>query len=189
MTVTPANLVQGPASLYYGVFGAVEPADAAIDTAPSETHWTDFGATIDGVATEIDQKYSQMEVDQVVDPIESRLVGRTVTVKTKVAEVTLDNLQVLMNGGTAASGSGFESLTFDNTGAGERPTYYALIIDGFGPGGDRRRVIVRKVVQVKAIAMENKKGDPQVFELEMLAHYVSAAVKPIHIVDSTASGS
>jgi hypothetical protein len=189
VTITPGNIVQGPATLYYGLFGAAEPADTAIDTAPSDAVWTDIGATIDGVAVEIDQKYSQIEVDQVVDPVESRLVGRTVTVTTKVAEVTLDNLAMLMNGGTAGSGSGYESLTFDDTGAGERPTYYALIIDGYGPGGDRRRAIVRKVVQVKALKLENKKDDPQVFELEMLAHYVSSAIKPIHIVDSTLNGS
>jgi hypothetical protein len=116
-------------------------------------------------------------------------VSRKVTVTTKVAEATLDNLQILMNGGTAGSGSGYESLTFAVTGAGERPTYYALILDGYGPGGDRRRAIVRKVVQTEAIKMENKKDDPQVFELSMLAHYVSASVEPIHIVDSTLNGS
>jgi hypothetical protein len=189
MSVTPGNLVQGPATLYFGLFGATEPADTAIDTAPSDTYWTDFGATIDGVDLEIDQKYSQIEVDQVVDPVESRLVSRQVKVTTKVAEATLDNLQVLLNGGTAGSGAGYESLTFDDTGAGERPTYYALIIDGYGPLGDRRRVIVRKVVQTDSVKLENKKDDPQTFALSMLAHYISASVKPIHIVDSTANGS
>jgi hypothetical protein len=35
MPVTTTNLIQGPATLYVGAFGAAEPTDALINTAPA----------------------------------------------------------------------------------------------------------------------------------------------------------
>lgn len=186
MSVTAANLVQGPATLYYGAFGATEPLDTAVATSPASPAWTDLGGTADGVKLSIDQKYSTMDVDQLVDVVESRLVSRLITVETKLAEATLNNLALLLNGGTQASGSGFTSLTLDDTGAGGQPTYHALIIDGFGPSSLRRRVIVRKVLQVDGVTLEYKKDGQTVYTVKMQAHYVSASIKPVKIVDAAA---
>jgi hypothetical protein len=186
MSVTAANLVQGPATIYYGAFGATEPLDTAVDTAPSDAVWTDVGGTTDGVKISIDQKYSSMDVDQVVDIVESRLVSREITIETKMAEATLDNLALLLNGGTQATGSGYESLTLADTGAGESPTYHALVIDGLGPNGVRRRIIIRKVLQVDGVNLDYTKDKQTVYSVKMRAHYVSASVKPVKIVDEAA---
>ena len=67
MTVTATNLIQGPATIYAGAFGATEPAD--IDTAPG-VGWTDLGR---------------------------KRTGRSINVATSLAEPTLENLARAMN--------------------------------------------------------------------------------------------
>ena len=188
MSVTAANLVQGPATIYIGDFGAVEPADTAVATTPDDDVWTDVGGTIDGVKINIDQKYSAMEVDQLVEVVESRLISRDVTIETKLAEPTLENLQFVMNGGSTGSGSGFDSLEFDDTGSATQPNYHAMIIDGYGPDGGRRRLIVRKVLQIDGTELAYTKDKQSVFTLKVRSHYVSAAIKSMKIVDEV-SGS
>lgn len=189
MPVTTSNLVQGPATIYIGDYGATEPADSAVATAPSETYWTDAGGTLGGVKLNIEQKYSSLEVDQLVEPPESRLVSREITVETKLAEVTLTNLRALMNGGTTASGSGYETLDLAEGSSATQPDYAALIIDGYGPSGYRRRVIVRKVLSVDAVELEYKKDDQTVYSTKFQAHYVSSVITSMHIVDEVESGS
>jgi hypothetical protein len=189
VTVTAGNLVQGPATIYVGDFGAVEPADSAVASAPSDAVWTDAGGTTDGLKITIDQKYSALDVDQLVEVVESRLTAREVTIETKLAEATLDNLKLLMNGGSSSSGSGYESLEFAEGSSATQPDYSALIIDGWGPNGKRRRVIIRKVLQIDAVALEYKKDGQTVYTLKMRSHYVSSAVKSIHIVDEVEAGS
>lgn len=189
MSVTAANLVQGPATIYLADFGAVEPADTAVDETPDAAVWTDVGATQDGVKLSIDQKYSAIDVDQLVEVVESRLTSRDVMVETKLAEATLTNLRTLMNGGTTGSGAGYESLSFDDSTSATQPNYSAMIIDGWAPGGLRRRVILRKVLQIDAVALESKKDGNTVYTLKMRSHYVSSATKSVKIVDQEASAS
>jgi hypothetical protein len=189
VSVTAANLVQGPATIYVGDFGATEPLDSEVSTTPSATYWTDAGGTLGGVKLKIDQKYSDLEVDQLVEVVESRLVSREIAAETKLAEVTLTNLRALMNGGTTGSGSGYETLDLLEGSSATQPDYSALIIDGYAPSGYRRRVILRKVLSVDSVEVEYQKKDQTVFSASFKAHYVSSLVKSMHIVDEVAAGS
>ena len=189
MSVTSANLVQGPATIYIGDFGATEPLDANVTNTPNAAYWTDVGGTTDGVKINIDQKYASLDVDQLVETVESRLVSRDVTIETKLAEATLTNLRRLMNGGTSGSGANYETLEFTEGSSATQPDYAALIIDGWGPSGWRRRLIVRKVLQIDAVALEYTRDKQTVYTLKMRSHYVSSAIKAIHIVDEVESGS
>jgi hypothetical protein len=134
MAVLATNLVQGPATLYSGAFGAAEPLDTAVNTTPAASSWTDVGGTQDGVKLTIDQSYTELEVDQVVDRVGSRLTKRDFTVETSMAEPTLANLSLSLNGGTSASGAGYASFEPSFASSATQPTYKALLFDGWAPG-------------------------------------------------------
>jgi hypothetical protein len=178
MATTVANLVQGPANLWVAAFGATEPADAV--AAPAVA-WTDAGATKDGVNLSIEQEYAQLEVDQLADVPASRLIKRTITVETNLAENTLANLKTVLNGGTIAT-----NTYTPGTGAlsGQEPTYSALIIDGVAPSGKNRRIIIRKVLSTDKVEVSYSKGDQSVFSVTFTAHYVSGTVDPFKIIDA-----
>ncbi len=186
MSVTTTNLVQGPATLYSGAFGATEPADTAVNATPPSSSWTDVGGTQDGLKLGIDQSYTELEVDQVVDRVGSRLTKRDFTLETSMAEVTLTNLSLALNGGTSASGAGYASFEPSFASSATQPTYKALLFDGWAPGGAyTRRVIVRKALSTDAVEMGYTKDKQTLFGVKFSGHYVSASIAPIHIVDQT----
>lgn len=186
MAVTATNIVQGPATLYSGAFGAAEPADTAVNTTPAASSWTDVGGTQEGVKLSIDQTYVELEVDQIVDRVGSRLTKRDFTVGTSLAEPTLENLSLVMNGGTAASGAGYKNLEPSFASSATQPTYKSLLFDGWAPGGVyTRRCIVRKVLSVKATEIGYTKDKMTLFACEFAGHYVSSSIAPLHIVDQT----
>lgn len=186
MAVVGTNLVQGPATLYKGAFGATEPADTAVNTTPPSSSWTDLGGTNDGVKLSIDQTYTELEVDQIVDRVGSRLTKRDFTVETTLAEPTLTNLSIALNGGTSASGAGYSSFEPSFASSATQPTYIALLFDGWAPGGAyTRRVIVRKALSTDATELAYTKDKMTVYGVKFAGHYVSASIAPIHITDQT----
>lgn len=187
MAVTATNIVQGPATMYTGAFGAIEPLDTAVNSVPASSAWTDVGGTNDGVKMSIDQTYVELEVDQIVDRVGSRLTKRDFTISTTLAEPTLTNLSLVLNGGTAASGSGYSSFEPSFASSATQPTYKALLFDGWAPGNGEftRRAIVRKVLSVKATELAYTKDKMTVFAAEFAGHYVSASIAPLHVVDET----
>lgn len=189
MSVTATNLTSGPADLYHDAFGATEPADTAVTSAPAGT-WDDAGGTQDGISLKVKQTYTELEVDQIVDVPERRVTKREISVETNLAEPTLENLTVALNGGTTGTGgtgaTAHRTFDMDDAISSTQPTYRAILLDGWGPGYYRRRIIVRKVLNVKEVGMAYKKGDQTVIPVEFAAHYVSSSIKAIHIVDDTA---
>lgn len=186
MAVTASNLILGPASMYLGVFGATEPADTAINSAPAASAWTDAGGTMDGVKLTVDQTYTELEVDQIVDRAGSRLTKRDMSVETVMAEPTLENLSVLMNGGTAASGAGYKSFEPGFANSATQPNYSAVLFDGWGVNSFRRRVTVRKTLNVESLEMAYTKDKQLGFKCKFAAHYVNGTTSPLHIVEATA---
>lgn len=186
MAVVGTNLVQGPATLYKGAFGATEPADTAVNTTPPSSSWTDLGGTNDGVKLSIDQTYTELEVDQIVDRVGSRLTKRDFTVETTLAEPTLTNLSISLNGGTSASGAGYSSFEPSFASSATQPTYIALLFDGWAPGGAyNRRAIVRKCLSTEALELAYTKDKMTVYGVKFTGHYVSSSIAPVHITDQT----
>ncbi len=185
MAATVTNLIMGPADLYVGSFGATEPLDTAINTTPASSSWTDVGGTQDGVKITIDQEYTELEVDQIVDVPGARLTKRVVEVETNLAEATLENLKFLLNDGTAASGSGYKSLEPVYASSATQPTYRAVLLDGYAPDGRRRRVIVRKVLSNDKVESTYKKDDQTLFSVKWASFYVSSSIAPFKIIDAT----
>lgn len=185
MSVTTTNLILGPAQLYTAVYGATEPLDTAVATAPDALVWTDVGGTMDGLSLNINHEFTELTVDQIVDRLGSRLTKRDLTAKTSMAEPTLENLSLALNGATIASGSGYKSLEPNYATSATQPTYKALLIDGYAPGSFRRRVIIRRVLNISNVETAYKKDGQTLFPVEFTAHYVSASVAPFHVVDQT----
>lgn len=185
MSVTTSNLIMGPATIYSGAFGATEPADTAVNTTPAASAWTDMGGTDGGLKMTVDPKYTELKVDQIVDRVGSRLVSREFTLETNLAEPTLENLSIALNGGTIATGSGFKSLEPNYASSATQPTYIAVMLDGYAPSSFRRRVIIRKALQTDKSAISYEKDKQTFIPVTFTAHYVSSSIAPVHVVDQT----
>lgn len=186
MPVTTSNLVLGPAKLYSGAFGAAEPADSAVNATPAASAWTDVGGTMGGATLTVTQTYTELEVDQVVDSVGRRLTKREFDITTQLAEPTLTNLNTCLNGGTAASGTGWASFDPLISTSATQPPYIALILDGYAPGGTfTRRMICRKMLSTAKVGLLYAKDKQNVFQVTWNGHYVSSVITPFHIVDQT----
>lgn len=190
MAVTVSNLIMGPGTLYTGVFGAVEPADAAVNAAPAASAWTDAGATDSGLMLEVDQTLTVLSCDQVVDTVGRRLTARDITLTTNLAEPTLANLALALNNSVGATGANFATYepAFSGTAASQLP-YVGALMDAFAPAAvanARRRVIMRRVLNTGKTGLTYAKDKQTFVPVVFGAHYVSSAIAPIHITDQTA---
>jgi hypothetical protein len=198
MAANVVNLVQGPAALYINNFSdpvsAYEPADSAVNAGPATTGtsaWTDLGGTTDGCELSIDQEYKELEVDQVVDIPGRRLTKRDMSVKTNLAEATLENLVFALNDGVTATGAGFKNYVPAFTDSATQPTYRSLILHGWAPGtgsgnqSKRRMVILRKSLSSDKVEFAYKKEDQTVFSVTWSVHYVNGTTAPFKVVDES----
>lgn len=178
MPVTSTNLIQGPATLYIGLFGATEPASIA--TAPA-TGWTDVGGTKDGAELTIADEYAVLDVDQIIYEVARRRTKRVVSVKTSLAEATLANLANAI----ANTAPVTNVLTADDGLTAFAPAYGAVLMDGIAPGGFRRRVIVRKTLPTDSVGVAYKKDGQTVLPVTWTGHWVSSSIPPFKIEDAT----
>ena len=189
MATNVVNLVQGPATLYIAPFQTTEPADSNVSTGPTATAWVDLGGTTDGAELSINQEYKELEVDQVVDIPGRRLTKRDMSVKTNLAEPTLENLAFALNDGTITTGATSDVYEPAFTDSATQPTYRALYLHGWaaGDGGSgqskRRAVILRKCLSSDNVEFAYKKEDQTVFSVTWSVHYVTSSIAPFKIVD------
>lgn len=185
-TVTRTNILQGPGALYYGAVGATEPADAAVNSTPQASAWTDAGATDGGLTITVNQDFSEITVDQVADVVGRRLVGRNVTVATAMAEGTLENMTLAVNDTTTASGSGYKSISLIPGQAAMVPTERAILVDGWAPGvNKRRRFVARRVLSIENVETAYQKDGKYMIPVTFGAHYVDATTSPVKWIDET----
>jgi hypothetical protein len=150
MTSTPGNIVTGAGKLYVAAFGAVEPADSSMSpySPPDTSVWRDVGSTTGGIVWEDDLPVTDLTVDQFLGPVAGAYVAGTAlsTITVVMAESTLDNYAVALNSlVTRNSGTGWASAEAVAASLPPVPTYAAVMVDGWAPGGSfRRRMIGRK---------------------------------------------
>jgi hypothetical protein len=188
VTTTVTNLVLGPATFYQGLFGATEPADNVVNVAPPTSSWTDLGGTLGGMTISIDQTYTELEVDQLVDSVGRRLTKREFMIATQLAEATLTNLSNSLNGSSATSGATLSGGTYSTleplfATSATQPTYAALLVDGFSPNSFRRRSIFRKSLSTAKVDQVLAKDKQTAYTVTFNGHYVSSTIAPIHVVD------
>lgn len=185
MAVDVTNLIAGPGTLYSGDFGATEPANSAINAVYSGSAFTDVGGTQDGLTLNIEREFFELEVDQVIDIPGRRLTKRDLQMSTNLAEPTLDNLKLALNGGTVTASAAWEEYTPADDTAATQPTYKALLFEGWAPQGFRRWVFARKVLSVESVEAPYKKDGQTLFPVTFSCHYVSPSIKPFRLVDQT----
>lgn len=195
MAVNAQNLILGPGRLYAAAFGTAEPLDTAVTpngvTTPPSSPWTDVGGTDGGVAFGVDNTYTDLAVDQIIMNVGARLTDMKMSVTTKMSEITLANLNTVLNSiATTSDLSGYSTLDIPVGTAATQPTYAALIIDAWAPfltsgAPALARIIVRKVLaQVKVSMMYDKKTQ-QSLDVTFNAYFVSNSITPCHLVYQT----
>lgn len=180
MPVTATNLIQGPAVMYVAPFGTAEPA--AVATVPG-AGWVDIGGTQDGVTYAVEVEFSELSVDQLPDVPGQRIVKRVTKIKTNLAEATLANFAITQNELAASVAANKFSPTQGV--AAFNPNYQAILLDGIAPGGFRRRIIVRKVLQIGNMETSYKKDGQTLYPVEFAGHYVSSSILPYSVEDAT----
>lgn len=188
--INPNNIVQGPANLWLAPFGTTEPLDSAVTSDPG-AGWVFAGGTEDPVVLEEDMTYADLTVTQVQMAVGARLTKYEVTVKTKMSELTVQNLQYAMNQlNTVTVNSGYTSIDRQVGLASSQPTYAALLIDGWGPtlvgGSARWRHIVRKVISMPKITRAYDPTKQGFFDVTFKGFFVSSSIAPVHEVLQTA---
>lgn len=177
MTVTASNLIQGPATLYWAPFGSTEPL--TIDITPASP-WVDLGGTKDGVELGIADEYTVLDVDQIIYEVARRRTKRVLTIKTNLAEATLDNLARATNNTAPTAGD----MSLDDGLAAFAPAYGAILLDGIAPGGFRRRAILRKTLSTDSVASAYKKDGMTLVPVTFTGHWVSPSVRPLRLTDA-----
>ena len=194
MAITPLNVCMGPANLYWGPYGSVEPTYANLTSTPSPAVWTDVGAIADGTAVllEVDQTYTEIGAEQTIDAIGARLTKRTIQVTASLEETTLANMTLAMNQLASTSiQSGYSVLDPLTGSAQSQPVYTALIIDGWAPTAGttetlcRRRIVIRKCLSNSKVDIEYEKSKPSLFATVWTAYYVSSSIAPFEVTDQT----
>lgn len=190
--ITVSDLIQGPATVYYATWSAAgveptAPASSAVATAPSSAVWTPVGGTRGGVQLQINQTFVNLDLDQIVDVPDVRRTARDWMVTASLAQITLENLKMALNGGTVTSGTGYKELNPDAGMTETQIDYLSILFDGYAPGfgQKRRRVIMRKCVSVESIALQNNKTDQQVMGTGFRGLWVDTTRAPVYFVDQT----
>ncbi|MCU1617793.1 MAG: hypothetical protein JWO98_5333 [Frankiales bacterium] len=177
MSVTTTNLIQGPASLFIGAFGATEPTFA---TPAIPVGFVDLGATNGGCKLTIKQTYSDKDVDQIADIPGTTLKSRETSLATSLAEATLANLAIALNELAASVTSG----TFTpGTGQPNEPNFSSVLMKGLAPNGKTRLVILRRALNTASTESEWKKDGQTLIPVEFAGYYVSDTIRPFTVID------
>lgn len=192
-TVNGFNAIQGPINLWYGAFGVTEPAqsNAALIADPG-AGWTFGGGTKGGISWEIDHTLTDIVFDQLIDPVDSRITGRSGMVTFNAAEPTLAMLALALNNvGTTNVGTGITTYSPGQPNAATPLTFSAILLDGWAPrlsGGAaaRRRAIFRKVLNQPKLVTDGDPSKNVVWALSLKMYYVSNSIDPWIGMDQTA---
>ncbi len=188
--INSSNIVQGPANLWLAPFGTTEPADSAVTSDPG-AGWVFAGGTEDPVVLEEDMTYADQTVTQVAMPVGARLTKYEVTIKTKLSELTVQNLQYAMNQlNTVTVNSGYTSIDRQVGLASSQPTYCAVLVDGWAPqlvsGSARWRHIVRKCISMPKITRAYDPTKQAFYDVTFKGYFISSSIAPVHEVMQTA---
>lgn len=185
------QVIQGAANMYTGVFSltaANEPALSAINTAPQASAWTYTGFTSDGITVTINQAFSEMRVDQRADRVGTKLTEREVQIQANLAEATLANFTLGLNGGTITTASGYSYYEPIYDGTELQPTYIPILLDGYAPANSagvvkRRRILIRRAISTENVELAYKKDELTLVPVTFTSHYVSDTVAPFRFID------
>lgn len=194
MSVTPFNIIQGPATLYTAPWtSGGQPSIAAYvqhnpDSVSVTTPFVDVGGTTGGVTVEVDETLTDIHVDQLLDPVGARITARTIQVTTTMMETEISNLVTALNGTSTGAtvttdGSTYSELDLITTTSATQPTYCTVIIDGWAPtltsgAPAKRRFIIQKALSQPKISQKFDMANQATVGLTFTAYYVSSSTAP-----------
>lgn len=187
------NIVQGPAYFYVAAFGSTEPADSAATVAggPPGGAFVDAGFTETAVVIEEDQTWTDLKVQQVAMAVGARLTDYVVTIKTQMAEISVNNLTTALNGLTTVTvSSSYTTVDRVVTNSATQPNYACVIVDGWGPtlatGQPARwRHTIRKIVSKPKIQRNYELTKKTVYDVTLQGYWVSSSISPVHEILQT----
>lgn len=133
MALTTYELLNGAGLLYVAPVGTAFP----LVTATPSASWRELGETVDGVKATFDQKTEKFRTDQRTGAVKAVRTEEDVTIETKLAQATLENLADLLGNTVtdtpASSGSaGYRTLPLHR---GAAVKEFALLFRGNSPYG------------------------------------------------------
>jgi hypothetical protein len=124
----------------------------------------DVGGTTGGVSIEKKRTFTDIEVDQYAGVIKKAIKQDTYTVKTTLAEATLQNLAYAWD---AAYNSGTSTLNMGvASGANLAPTEVTLTFIGPAPGGKQRTFTINRAVSMGAATPTMDRNKETVYAVE-----------------------
>lgn len=195
MAYQTRNLINGAAALYFsglssddaGWTGSVAlpasvPTESMRDTLEKSDDWFSAGFTTEGIEVEYTPEFTDVEVDQLLDAAQIYKTRQSFSVRTTLAEATLENLQIVwaMPKGALAKyathttgfdgedlAAGDEELGIAGGSLGEYPVERSLAFIGNAPrkpGYRTERVYhIRRVLQTEASSHGLRRGESTVF--------------------------
>lgn len=195
MAYQTRNLINGAAALYFstassdseGWNGSVSlpdavPTESMRDTLEKSDEWGSAGFTTEGIEVEYTPEFTDVEVDQLLDAAQIYKTRQSFTVRTTLAEATLENLQIvwampkeaLVRYSTHSTDfegnelvAGDEMLGIGGGSLGEYPVERSLAFVGNAPrkpGYKTERIYhVRRVLQTEASSHGLRRAESTVF--------------------------
>ena len=189
------NLISGAAAIYFSTeasdsanwTGSVAlptpvPTESMSKTLEDSDAWYSVGFTRDGVEVEYTPEFREVEVDQIMDAAAMRKTKQSVSVRTTLAEATLENLQTVWalptdalaafsthstgwDGETLVEGD--KQIGLNEGELGDVPLERSLAFVGQAPqkaGRNSERVYhIRRVLQTEASTHSLKRAEDTVF--------------------------
>lgn len=188
------NVIMGPAAVYMGASGVITaaPTDAAVNSTPAASAWTDLGGTFGGVTLDITPKFTSLNLDQELDDIDDRMTSRVIMVTINFGEATLSNLALATNSTVGATGANYATLDAVHGPFAGQTTKFSLLVDGFAPTQNdtvpnaRRRLYVPRCQQIGPLKIDYARDKQVNFAAQLKAYFVSNSTAPYHITDQTA---
>jgi len=169
----PKTISLGPGLLYWAPAGTADPTTAVTGSIISDTlpvAWKQIGYTENGSEFSYELSSDDVVVAEVLDAISHKTTGRSGSVAFEMAEVTVKNLVLALNGGTVTNtGTGATALwTYEPPNIGSE-VRVALI---WQSEDNTERWIFRQVFQTGSVTVGRRRGAdkatvPVTFSLEV----------------------
>jgi len=153
------SIMTGVGRLYLGDALADPPA---LGSAPDSGDWRNVGDTQDGVDVDPSQKVELTRTDQRTGPVKAVRSEETLKIKTKLAEMTLENLADALGNSVTDVAAGVGTIgtrkVFLHRGA--NVAEYALLFEGYSPylNGPAYYYVPRVYIDLDAIKHDKSKN-------------------------------
>lgn len=152
MTGDPTKVKVGPGTLYFGQVGVTEPIDLTTPWATVDPLWVPVGYTEEGHSATITPTVEGIEVAEELTPVRYEETKREVSVQFAAAQMTKENIQKALNGGTIQTLAGFVKFEPPPLGTVTR------IAIGWESQDSEERWVFRECLQSGAVEIARRKA-------------------------------